>query len=173
MNRYGCGRLDLVAVVTPVDAEDMKIVPTGELRLNFVLRPDHRLAERREITFAEVSEEQWVSFAKSNPARRWLDDNSRKAGFRPTISAEIETFTQLKAFVEAGHGIALAPAEFLEQELALGLLRAVPSIEPAAAIGVGYAYDERVSRQPGTAMQGVLEQQLRLLTPSSASSRPA
>jgi LysR family transcriptional activator of glutamate synthase operon len=167
------GRLDLVAVVTPVDAEDMKIVPTGELRLSFVLPPDHRLADRREISFGDVSDEQWVSFPRSNPARRWLDDNSRKAGFRPTISAEIETFTQLKAFVEAGHGIALVPAEFLEQELALGLLRAVPSIEPSAAIGVGYAYDERISRQPATAMREVLEQQLRLLTPSSASSRPA
>jgi DNA-binding transcriptional LysR family regulator len=159
------GRLDLVAVVTPVDAEEMSVVPTGELRLSFVLRPDHRLADRREIAFSEVSEEPWVSFPKSNPARRWLDDNSRRAGFRPTISAEIETFTQMKAFVEAGHGIALAPAELLEHELALGLLRAVPSIEPQAAIGIGYAYDERVTRQPAVALRAVLEEQLRRLVP--------
>ena len=97
--------------------------------------------------FSEVADEPWVSFPKSNPARRWLDDNSRKAGFRPVISAEIETFTQMKAFVEAGHGIALAPAELIEHELALGLLRAVPSIEPRAAITIGYAFDERVTRR--------------------------
>jgi DNA-binding transcriptional LysR family regulator len=164
------GRLDLVAVVTPVDAEDMTVVPTGELRLSFVLRPDHRFADRREIGFAEVAEEQWITFPKSNPARRWLDDNSRKAGFRPLISAEIETFTQLKAFVEAGHGIAVAPAELLEHEIALGLIRAVPSVEPQAAIGIAYAYDERASREPVTALQAVLEHQLRLLAPSP---RPA
>jgi LysR family nitrogen assimilation transcriptional regulator len=159
------GRLDLVAVVSPVDPEDLQVVPTGELRLSFVLRPDHRLADRREISFAEVSDQQWVSFPKSNPARRWLDDNSQKAGFRPIISAEVESFTQMKAFVEAGHGIALAPAELLENELALGLLRAVPSVEPQAAIGIGYAYDPRVSRQPTLAVQAVLEQQLRRLVP--------
>ncbi|HWE82539.1 MAG TPA: LysR family transcriptional regulator [Gaiellaceae bacterium] len=159
------GRLDLVAVVSPVDGEDMKVVSTGQLRLNFVLRPDHRLADRREIAFAEVAEEQWVTFPKSNPARRWLDDNSRKAGFRPVISAEIETFTQMKAFVEAGHGIALAPAELIDHELRLGLLRAIPSIEPHAAIGIGYAYDESISRQPAAAIQKVLEEQLRRLVP--------
>jgi DNA-binding transcriptional LysR family regulator len=161
------GRLDLVAVVSPVDAEDMKVVPAGELRLSFVLRPDHRFADRAELAFAEVAEEPWVSFPKSNPARRWLDDNSRKAGFRPVISAEIETFTQLKAFVEAGHGIALAPAELVQHELALGLLRAVPSIEPRAGIGIGYAYDERVVRQPVVALRALLEEELRKLVPRS------
>jgi DNA-binding transcriptional LysR family regulator len=159
------GRLDLVAVVCPVDAEEMKLVMTAELRLCFVLGRNHRLADRREIAFAEVAGEPWISFPKSNPARRWLDDNSRKAGFRPRISAEIETFTQMKAFVEAGHGIALAPAEFVAHELALGLLCAVPSIEPAAAIGLAYVYDNHQTRPTVTAMRPVLEEQLRRMAP--------
>jgi LysR family transcriptional regulator, nitrogen assimilation regulatory protein len=159
------GRLDLVAVVSPVDAEDMKLVPTGELTLCFILRPDHHLADRSEIPFAEVANEPWISFPKSNPARRWLDDNSRKAGFRPIIAAEIETFTQMKAFVEAGHGIALAPSEFVAHELALDLLTAVPSTEPAAGIALAYAYDDRQSRPTVTAMREVLEEQLRRLAP--------
>ena len=159
------GRLDLVAVVSPVDAEDMQLVPTGELSLCFILPPDHDLAERREIAFSEVAEEPWISFPKSNPARRWLEDNGRRAGFRPVVVTEIESFTQMKAFVEAGHGIALAPAEFVEHELALGLLRAVPSIEPRAAIGLAYAYDSRQSRAPIAGVQAVLEEQLRALAP--------
>jgi DNA-binding transcriptional LysR family regulator len=159
------GRLDLVAVVSPVDAEDMKLVPTAELALCFILPPDHRLADRREIPFAEVAEEPWISFPKSNPARRWLEDNGRRAGFRPTVVTEIETFTQMKAFVEAGHGIALAPAELLQHELALGLLRAVPSTEPRAAIGLAYAYDSHQSRSPGSEVRALLEEQLRALAP--------
>jgi DNA-binding transcriptional LysR family regulator len=71
------GRLDLVAVVSPVDAEDMTLVPTGELTLCVILQPDHRLADRSEIAFSEVADEPWISFPKSNPARRWLDDNGR------------------------------------------------------------------------------------------------
>jgi DNA-binding transcriptional LysR family regulator len=161
------GRLDVVAVVSPVDAEEMQLVPTGELALCFVLRPDHRLADRSEIAFADVAGEPWISFPKSNPARRWLDDNSRKAGFRPIIAAEIETFTQMKAFVEAGHGIALAPSDFVAHEIALGLLVAVPSIEPAAAVGLAYAYDHRQAGATVVAMRAVLEEQLRRLAPQA------
>src|SRR5262249_18193040 len=97
------GRLDLGAVVLPGDAGGRQLVAPGELALCFIVSPGHRLAERREIAFSEVAEEPWISFPKSNPARRWLDDNGRKVGFRPVVVTEIETFTQLKAFVEAGH----------------------------------------------------------------------
>ena len=161
------GRLDLAAFVAPIDPEELKAVIVGELDLAFVLPPEHRLADRDVIAFSEVADEPWISFPKSNPARRWLDDNSRKAGFRPVIAAEIETFTQMKAFVEAGHGITLLPAEFVSQEVELGLLRAVPSVEPEAAIELGYAYDQLQSRPAVTAFQPVLEGQLRRLVRSS------
>jgi DNA-binding transcriptional LysR family regulator len=159
------GRLDLVAFVSPIDPEELQVVNVGELDLAFVLPPNHRLADREVIAFREVVDEPWISFPKSNPARRWLDDNSRKAGFRPVIAAEIETFTQMKAFVEAGHGIAILPADFVSQEVELGRLCAVPSVEPKGAVSLGYAYD-----QPGatvSAFQPVLEEQLRRLVRTS------
>ena len=118
-------RLDLVAVVSPVEVEELTFVSTGELDLYFIVPPGHSFADRDEVAFADSAGELWISFSPSNPARRWLDDNSRKAGFRPLIAAEIETFTQMKAFVEAGHGITLAPRELVAQELELGVLVAV------------------------------------------------
>ncbi len=161
------GRLDLVAFVSPVDPEELQAVTVGELDLAFVMPPDHRLADRDVIPFCEVIDESWITFPKSNPARRWLDDNSRKAGFRPVITAEIETFTQMKAFVEVGHGITLLPTEFVSQEIELGILRAVPTIEPTATLSLGYAYDERQARPSVNALRAVLEGQLRALVRSS------
>lgn len=161
------GRLDLAAFVSPIDPEDLHAVTVGELDLAFVVPPDHRLADRDVIPFCEVVDEPWISFPKSNPARRWLDDNSRKAGFRPVIAAEIETFTQMKAFVEAGHGITLLPAEFVAQEVELGILCAIPSTEPNATIDLGYAYDPLQTRPAVTAFQPLLEDQLRRLVRSS------
>jgi LysR family transcriptional regulator, nitrogen assimilation regulatory protein len=158
------GRVDLVALVSPVDSEDMTLVTTGELDLFFVVPPDHQFADREHVAFAEAAREPWISFPLSNPARRWLEDNSRKAGFRPIIAAEIETFTQMKAFVEAGHGITLAPAELVAQELELGLLAAVRSVEPEATVGIGYAFDHRQARAPVAALRAVLDEQLRNLT---------
>jgi DNA-binding transcriptional LysR family regulator len=158
------GRLDLVAVVTPVEVEDLTFVPVGALDLFFVVPPDHRFAGRDEVTFAEAADEPWVSFPLANPARRWLEDNSCKAGYRPLISAEIDTFNQMKAFVEVGLGITLVPREFVMHEIELGLLAAVRTAEPRAVAGLGYAFDQRLERPPGAALRGVLEQLLRDLT---------
>ena len=66
---------------------------TGELDLCFIVPPGHPFADREQVAFAEAADELWISFPPSNPGRRWLDDNCRKAGFRPLIAAEIETFT--------------------------------------------------------------------------------
>ncbi len=158
------GRVDLVAVVSPVDAEDMTLVNTGELDLFLVVPPDHPFADREQVSFADAAKEPWISFPPANPARRWLDDNSRKARFRPIIGAEIETLTQLKAFVEAGHGITLAPREFVAQELELGLLVAVRIVEPEATAGLGYAFDHCQARAHVDALRAVLDQELRELT---------
>ena len=132
-----------------------------------VCSPRHRLVRRRKLEPRALAGESWITFPKSNPARRWLDDNSRKAGFRPVITAEIETFTQMKAFVEVGHGITLLPSEFVSQEIELGILRAVPTIEPTATLSLGYAYDERQARPSVNALRAVLEGQLRALVRSS------
>jgi DNA-binding transcriptional LysR family regulator len=164
------GRLDLVAVVSPVEVEDMAFVGTGGLDLHVVVPPEHPFADRESVSFAETADEPWVSFPLSNPARRWLEDNSRKAGFRPLVAAEIETFTQMKAFVEAGIGIALAPSEFVTQELELGLLAAVPCVEPSAVAGLGYAFDPDQERTPVIAARALLEEQLRELTSAIARS---
>jgi len=157
------GRLDLVAIVSPVDPEDMTLVTIGELDLFFIVPPDHPFADREQVPWCEAAEEPWISFPPSNPARRWLEDNSHKAGFRPNVAAEIETFTQMKAFVEAGHGITLAPCEFVAQELELGLLVAVRGVEPQATVMLGYVFDHRQTRAPVSALQELLDEQLRIL----------
>jgi LysR family transcriptional regulator, nitrogen assimilation regulatory protein len=158
------GRIDLVAMVEPVDSEDMSVAHAGELDLYLIVQPDHPFAFREQVSLAEAADQPWISFPLSNPARRWLEDNSRKAGFRPIIAAEIESFTQMKGFVEAGHGITFAPPELLAKELELGLLVAVPTVEPIATVGIGYAFDHRQSRDLVAAVRVVLEEQLRALT---------
>jgi DNA-binding transcriptional LysR family regulator len=70
----------------------------------------------------------------------------------------------MKAFVEAGVGITLGPREFVAPELELGLLAAVPCVEPKATAGIGYAYDPQQERPPVVATRTVLEDQLRDLT---------
>jgi DNA-binding transcriptional LysR family regulator len=158
------GRLDLVLVVLPLDPEGMQVVTTGTLDLFFVLPPAHPLAGRSEVELGELEHEPWVTFPPSNPARRWVDDNCRHAGFRPLVSAEVKTMTQLKAFVEAGHGIALLPRKVAELELLTGRLCAVPAAAPKPAVGHGYVYDPGNEPRPGAAhVRALAESELREL----------
>jgi DNA-binding transcriptional LysR family regulator len=158
------GRLDLALVVMPLDPEGLEVVTTGTLELFFVLPKEHRLADRAEITLAELREERWVAFPPSNPSRRWVEDNCRRAGFRPHISAEVESMAQLKAFVEAGHGVALLPRKVVELELLADRLVALPAVPPKPMLGHGYVYDASVEPRAGAAaVRELAEAELRAL----------
>ena len=158
------GRLDLVVVLAPIDTGGLPIVETGCFSLVVVVAPGHRLNGTDQVAFVELAEEAWISFAPTNPARRWLDANCRRAGFRPVVAAEIDTLAQLKAFVQAGHGIALLPPEVAALELETGVLRAVRIAGCDAETRHGFAFDpdqplSAASRQVRT----VLEAELRAL----------
>jgi DNA-binding transcriptional LysR family regulator len=158
------GRLDLFLVVLPLDPEGLELVTTGALDLFFVLPLSHPFAERAEIAFRELEHESWVSFAQANPARRWLDDNCHHAGFRPIVTAEVDTMNQLKAFVEAGHGIALLPRQVVALELLTERLCAVRATDPKPIVQHGYVFDPREELRPAAKLvRALAEERLKAL----------
>lgn len=156
------GSLDLVVTIGSVPPEDMIRVDVGRLPLCVVASAQHHLAHDRSVRMEDVRDEPWITFPAPNPARRWLEDNARRAGFTPEVSAEIETFTQLKAFVEAGHGIALVPQAVVTLEERTNCLRAI-RLEPAVHIPVGYMQRPAQDRLAVSQLAAVLEEQLHLL----------
>jgi DNA-binding transcriptional LysR family regulator len=156
------GSLDLIVTIGSVSPEDMVRVDVGRLPLCVVVSCQHRLAKDPTVRLQDVSEESWITFPPPNPARRWLEDNARHAGFRPIVSAEIETLTQLKAFVEAGHGIALLPQAVVTLEERTNALRSIP-IEPESHVQIGYMHRPTRNGLAITQLTAVLEEQLLLL----------
>lgn len=137
------GRLDLALFYLPVELEGLRLERLAGVRLSVVVPKGHRLFARREVRLAGLANERWISFPPSNPGRSWLDDAGSAAGFEPRMAAEVETLAQLKAFVEAGAGIALIPREAAEPERTAGLLHALavrgrlPPVELAVAAPPG------------------------------------
>jgi DNA-binding transcriptional LysR family regulator len=162
MEALRLGSLDVIVTIGFVPPEDMTRVDVGRLALCVVVPGQHRLAERSAVGLDEVAEESWITFPPSNPARRWLEENGRHGGFRPIISAEIESFTQLKAFVEAGHGVALLPHEVVTLEERSNSLRSIP-IEPGSFVQIGYVHRPSVDSLAITQLCALLDEQLRLL----------
>jgi DNA-binding transcriptional LysR family regulator len=156
------GSLDLVVTIGSVPPEDMTRVSVGRLPLCVVVPSRHRIAGHGSIRLEDVAEESWITFPPANPARRWLEDNARRAGWRPKISAEIETITQLKAFVEAGHGVALLPHEIVTLEERTNSLCSIP-IAPTSSVDIGYLVHPERDGLAITQVSSVLEEQLRLI----------
>lgn len=156
------GLLDLVVTIGSVPPEDMRCVSVGRLALCVVVPTGHALAGQSAVRLEDLADESWISFAPPNPARRWLDDNARRDGWQPRVSAEVETITQLKAFVEAGHGIALLPQEVVTLEERTNSLRPV-AVVPASYVRIGYLVNPDRDDLAITQVTAVLEEQLRLI----------
>jgi DNA-binding transcriptional LysR family regulator len=165
------GSLDLIVTIGSVPPEDMRRVDIGRLTLCVVVSAQHRLADRATVRLDEVADESWITFPPPNPARRWLEDNTRRAGFRPQVSAEIESLTQLKAFVEAGHGIALLPQAVVTLEERTNCLRSIP-IEPRTFVRIGYMRRPSQDGLAITQLCAVLEEQLQLLADDEDEASP-
>jgi DNA-binding transcriptional LysR family regulator len=82
------------------------------------------------VAVRELGGEAWVTFPVANPGRAWLESALREAGVVPDALVEVETLGAVKAFVEAGRGLALLPRGAVAVEEQAGLLRIVRVVDP-------------------------------------------
>lgn len=152
LDRLRLGDLDLAVILLPVDAPGLELVELARVDAVVAHGPSHRLVGRRRVRLADLAAENWVSFPPGNPGRRWLDDASTPAGFRPRVVAEVDTLAHLKACVEAGLGLAMVPAAAVELERRIGRVGTVDVVDPKPSVTVAYAV---VPDHPGTALAAV------------------
>jgi molybdate transport repressor ModE-like protein len=74
-----------------------------------VVGANHRTARRRQVTMADLKDEDWIIRAHDHPVVEVLERSCRAAGFRPRISFHANDYQEAQAMVSVGLGIALAP----------------------------------------------------------------
>ncbi len=96
------------------------------LRESYVLavRRDHRFARRKEVTWAEVCDERFMTVTNTSGNRQLLDTALANVARRPVAFFEATRVSTLVGLVEAGLGVAAVPD------------LAVPTDPNAAVIGV-------------------------------------
>ena len=90
--------------------EDLSLLVTRHLlddELRLATPKDHPLAQTGTATLADFSSEEWI--AGCPRCRAHLVGLADKAGFRPTVSFEIEDYVAQLGLVTAGLGVALVP----------------------------------------------------------------
>lgn len=85
--------------------------------LHLALRPDHPLAERRQLRLEDLREESWVQTSAAGPCARHVIRSCHAAGFEPAVSFESDDYQTVQGLVAAGVGVALIP------QLALSTVR--------------------------------------------------
>ncbi len=78
--------------------------------LRLAVPSGHVLADRTEVSLAEVAEVPFVVIRRTSILRQLSVDLCRAAGFEPRVAFECEDLPSMRGFVAAGLGVAIVPA---------------------------------------------------------------
>ena len=118
-----------------------------------ILRREHPLAGRTELTPADLAGEEWVATFDSTICRQWLRRLFDGVSNAPRIVHESMEFENHLELVRAGLGVALVPR--MGRPPLHPDLVAIPTVQPASTRGVSAVH--RRSQADSPALQAVLD----------------
>ena len=107
MLRSGAGDLGLITL--PVEASDLVSVPVLREELLLITYPAHPLAEKRQITPADLTRQPFILFETGSITRRIVEQFFMRERIEPEIVMETENVEIIKAMVRHGLGISIIP----------------------------------------------------------------
>src|SRR5579875_3495543 len=121
------GELRLALVEGPLSDPRLEIIPYQQDRLDLVVPPNHRLAQRRRpIRAVELAGETFITREEGSGTRELFQLEFRKAGVEPRIGLSLPTGEGIVQAVEEGLGIAVISTLFTRNAVREGRLAAVP-----------------------------------------------
>lgn len=118
-----------------------------------ILRRDHPLAGRTELTPVDLADEEWIATFDSTICRQWLRRLFDGVSNAPRIVHESMEFENHLELVRAGLGVALVPR--MGRPALHPDLVAIPTVRPASTRGVSAVH--RRSQADSPALQAVLD----------------
>ena len=107
MLRSGAGDLGLLTL--PVEATDLVAVPVLEEELLLITYPTHPLAQRKDITPADLKKQPFILFETGSITRRLVEELFTRERIAADIVMETENVEIIKAMVRYGLGISIIP----------------------------------------------------------------
>lgn len=90
--------------------------------LTLVVPPEHRFADRKQVTVKDLGDEQFVAHNVKTPARTRIFELFAQHNTPLNICIELATLETIKAFVELRAGIAILPRLAVRDEIETGKL---------------------------------------------------
>ncbi|ULR50167.1 LysR family transcriptional regulator [Streptomyces deccanensis] len=164
------GRADLALVVRPrgADPDGVRLLHLLDDTYLAVLPAAHPLAERPDLTLADLADEPWVGSEWPGPCLDAQLEACAEAGFRPRFVVESEDYATAQGFVAAGLGVGLIPRLGLGSSHPDVVVRRFTGAEPRRSIHAAV----RGTAPPQPALRTFVRA-LRQAADASRSRRPA
>jgi LysR family transcriptional activator of glutamate synthase operon len=95
--------------------------PLQDERLVVIVPSTHRWRRRKQITLAELADEQLVVTPVGYGYRTLIDTLLREAAIAPVVSFESQDLATIEGLVAAGLGVAIVPEQFAGQSGTIGI----------------------------------------------------
>jgi DNA-binding transcriptional LysR family regulator len=105
---------------------DIELIPFQEEELVLVVAPDHPFGARKQVTMAEVGEEQLIMFDRTSSYYEITQAAFHAAGVNMRGLMELDNIDAAKKMVGRGLGVALLPGTAVADEVSGGVLRLIP-----------------------------------------------
>lgn len=141
--------LAFLSVTERIESHGLGLLQLVSEELLAVLPADHRLATRRRLRMAELSDEEFISYREGSRLRELLVSAGRHAGFEPRVTLESNESQRIRRLVARGLGVAILPrsdAEAPEADIAVAAL-----IDPALTRDITLAWREGRRHAPAAA----------------------
>lgn len=92
-----------------VAAENLHLLPVAKDHLMLIVPKEHRLAQFRQLQFADVLDEAFVGLSAENALQNHIDDHAKAAGRPLALRVRMKTFEGLCEMVAHGIGVGIVP----------------------------------------------------------------
>ncbi|MFB9831278.1 LysR family transcriptional regulator [Actinoallomurus acaciae] len=111
------------AFVAPLPGRKLDSFEVAREHFELVMRPDHPLASRDEVTWPDLEEHSFVDFGETWTARRIVDSAFTARRLARRVAFTVNDMHILMELVQKGLGVALVPAPLAGKPEAGGLVR--------------------------------------------------
>lgn len=95
------GQLDVGLAIVSTSAEDIEVEPLLQESLVLVVAPDHGLAHRAQVSFADLEGTALALLKRDYATRQLIDSYFEEAGVVPTVACETNTIDLMRNLVAA------------------------------------------------------------------------
>lgn len=109
--------IDLGIVPYPRAQRNVDVIEFTENQMVVITPPDHKLAQKGEVSAKDLAEYPLILFTQETPTRKAIDRFFRKFNVRPNVVMELDHIATIKHAVEVDIGISIVPLNSIDDEL--------------------------------------------------------